>query len=478
MSFSQPVLHSLPSTLQLRQPKSQALLERRYEYLKHKYQGGSETTTVPAEAIQEKAYRTTNQQGLVRLTVMGIPNLEATDDAGQTKQPLRGVVKKQKIKAPQRVSHFLNAVENNSRTAGAYNYLGKSRLDTTNASVETTKLSPAQRESRESAGFQDFVKMEKLRQKAQTAFETKNKTKAEAVTQRLSRALPEGSLPQLKGLPLVPPFQSPQITQLKGALTQDEKDQLANIIRQEMFTSRDIQLKQLDINPQKSDQMYKLIHIDANFDDQNNTKRNILPSSFKSHHTIESMKKQNKTVSQEIKNLIGLGNSSRSSIDKTTGLHSTSIADMLDRNIINTKNDLKAHLVTQMNPVIRKNMESVNHTMNTDFEKGSKAKSTQGVPIETFMRMISIENARKEQMDKHKSWIRRNKHVIKLQSIMNRNIRDSSPTEESESDTFKTVVQERRPTLGVKGNQPQQSQSDEFNIWGKGIDTFQTENTK
>jgi hypothetical protein len=77
---------------------------------------------------------------------------------------------------------------------------------------------------------------------------------------------------------------------------------MANIIRKEMFTTKDIQLKQLDLTPQKSDQMHKLIHIDADLpevakDDSNNAKRNLLPSSFKSQHAIESIKKQNKTVS-------------------------------------------------------------------------------------------------------------------------------------------------------------------------------------
>jgi hypothetical protein len=74
-------------------------------------------------------------------------------------------------------------------------------------------------------------------------------------------------------------------------------------------------------------------------------------------------------------------------------------------------------------------MESVNYTMDNDmFERGTNAKSTQGVPMESFLRLASIENARKEKIDKTKTWIRRNKHVIKLKSIMNRDVRVRSPS--------------------------------------------------
>jgi len=51
--------------------------------LKHKYQDGS--GTIPVEVNDEKAYRSKNHQGLVRLTVMGIPNLTTMTDEGQTK---------------------------------------------------------------------------------------------------------------------------------------------------------------------------------------------------------------------------------------------------------------------------------------------------------------------------------------------------------------------------------------------------------
>jgi len=76
-------LHNTSSQRQLLQPKSHALLEQRYEYLKHKYQDGS--GTIPVEVNDEKAYRSKNHQGLVRLTVMGIPNLTTMTDEGQTK---------------------------------------------------------------------------------------------------------------------------------------------------------------------------------------------------------------------------------------------------------------------------------------------------------------------------------------------------------------------------------------------------------
>ena len=40
-----------------------------------------------------------------------------------------------------------------------------------------------------------------------------------------------------------------------------------------------------------------------------------------------------------------------------------------------------------MNPIIRKNMEFANYRMDNEFESGTAAKSTQGVPIEAFLRL-------------------------------------------------------------------------------------------
>ncbi len=42
------------------------------------------------------------------------------------------------------------------------------------------------------------------------------------------------------------------------------------------------------------------------------------------------------------------------------------------------------------------------------------------------MRLAKIQEARKEQQEAHKSWIRRNKHSIKLKSIKNRGLQNNS----------------------------------------------------
>ena len=77
-----------------------------------------------------------------------------------------------------------------------------------------------------------------------------------------------------------------------------------------------------------------------------------------------------------------------------------------------------------MNPVVLKNMEQVNYTADTNlFEEGTNAKSTQGVPIQSFLRQSKIENERRLKLEHQSTWIRRNKHVIKLRSIMNRDKR-------------------------------------------------------
>ena len=100
--------------------------------------------------------------------------------------------------------------------------------------------------------------------------------------------------------------------------------------------------------------------------------------------------------------------------------------DILDRNAIKTKSELQKHMSSQMNPMILKNMEYVNYTMDGGaFEHGTNAKSTQGVPIQSFLRLNKIENERRMKQDSQKTWIRRNKHVIKLKSIMNRDKRST-----------------------------------------------------
>ena len=87
-----------------------------------------------------------------------------------------------------------------------------------------------------------------------------------------------------------------------------------------------------------------------------------------------------------------------------------------------------------MNPVIAKNMESVNTAAAMDtqvFEHGGQAKGTQGVSIEAFLRQANINSQRKEKEDAKKTWIRRNKHLIKLKSIMNRGTTSKLPKSSS-----------------------------------------------
>lgn len=83
-------------------------------------------------------------------------------------------------------------------------------------------------------------------------------------------------------------------------------------------------------------------------------------------------------------------------------------------------------MMAKMNPTILKNMESVNYTMDAGvFEDGTNAKSTPGLPIHTYLRLSKIGGERREMQEAQTMWIRRNKHVIKLKSIMNRVKRDS-----------------------------------------------------
>ena len=81
-------------------------------------------------------------------------------------------------------------------------------------------------------------------------------------------------------------------------------------------------------------------------------------------------------------------------------------------------------------------MEFVNYNQDGSvFESGTNAKSTQGLPIQSFLRLNKIDNERRVKQDAHKTWIRRNKHVIKLRSIMNRDnkhIAGSSPMQRIE----------------------------------------------
>ena len=49
-----------------------------------------------------------------------------------------------------------------------------------------------------------------------------------------------------------------------------------------------------------------------------------------------------------------------------------------------------------MNPIILKNMENVNYTLDSGvFEEGTNAKNTQGVPIQTFLRLGKIDGDRR-----------------------------------------------------------------------------------
>lgn len=56
-----------------------------------------------------------------------------------------------------------------------------------------------------------------------------------------------------------------------------------------------------------------------------------------------------------------------------------------------TKSELRMHLASQMNPVLHRNMEMVNYTMEADmFENGPNEKSSPSVPIESFLRLSRI----------------------------------------------------------------------------------------
>ena len=74
-----------------------------------------------------------------------------------------------------------------------------------------------------------------------------------------------------------------------------------------------------------------------------------------------------------------------------------------------------------MNPVIARNIEHINYTM--DGERNNTL-STQGVPIEAFTRQNKYKNDRKKNEEANRTWIKRNKQQIKLQSIMIRGQRD------------------------------------------------------
>ena len=109
-----------------------------------------------------------------------------------------------------------------------------------------------------------------------------------------------------------------------------------------------------------------------------------------------------------------------------------------------------------MNPVIYRNIESVNYTADS-FENGSNGKSTQGVPIEAYLRLNSIQNQRRDKDEHESTWIRRNKHMIKLKSIMNRNVVKNGRSQTPELEVDDLMVRSREYLLDQKSHESKES---------------------
>ena len=106
---------------------------------------------------------------------------------------------------------------------------------------------------------------------------------------------------------------------------------------------------------------------------------------------------------------------------------------MMSKNGIETKTELEQLLSRQSNPVIARNIDHVMSCNTMDaaelFDKGPNGKSTQGVPIEAFLRMNQYKSDRKKNDEAQRTWIRRNKHQIQLKSIMNRGAREGASSQ-------------------------------------------------